>query len=60
LRHSDGFRIDDVTHRAAQAVAFCKRFVRHRGPLFTLLVWWKFSINAEQRLLYLGDAIQAW
>jgi len=34
LGHSDAFRTDGVTHRATQAVAFCKTFVGHRGLLF--------------------------
>jgi hypothetical protein len=32
LGHSDGFRVNGVTHRAAQAAAFGKRFVRHFCP----------------------------
>ena len=51
LGHSDGFRIDGVTHRATQAMAFCKRFVGHREPLSTLS-------GVMERLLYLGDLIQ--
>jgi hypothetical protein len=36
LGRSDGFRVNDVTHRAAQAAAFGKRFIRHLGPPLVL------------------------
>jgi hypothetical protein len=36
LGHSDGFRVDRVTHRAAQAAAIGKRFIRHFGPPLVL------------------------
>jgi hypothetical protein len=36
LGHSDGFRVNGVTNRAAQAAAFGKRFIRHLGPPLVL------------------------
>ena len=54
LGHAHGFRVDGVAHRAAQAVAFCERFIGHRG-----LYFWSDRIFAPcRRLLYLGDLIQ--
>jgi hypothetical protein len=36
LGHSDGFRVNGVTHSAAQAAAIGKRFIRHLGPPLVL------------------------